>query len=1169
MQDPSFGMMHPMNISGPLALSAGYSQQGAPMRRNTSHTISPTPASKSSLPSPLTTSSPLPFSHQRRPSGSDSTSVTPSSPAPPVPPLPAGFTSAPAAPAPVKSLFQSCMSMIEKLYGFPMFEWYLFPDGVEAYQADPPPLIDPVAILWACFRLGAPLCTLYNQLNPRAPLKVADVTGIRPPKYTNVCKDNVYRFIVSCKNELGLSEQDVFAVSDPYKEDTNSFVKVLHTVEIVLEKIESLGLLPERRPLPFSVPSQDLEAPTDNRSKLINELIDTERKYINDLEVLHSFEREALHQNILSRDEAVSLFANLDMLLDFQRRFLIAMETTLSLPTNEQRIGQLFLVNEDSFSVYHAFCANYMFGTTFALQESERLSKLSHLIAPHMIQSYLIKPVQRVCKYPLLLNELVKLSENTSYPYVDELKEGHEAIKRVTERVNEMKRVEENRQMKNELTEKMEDWKGLKPNDFGALLLYDRFIMISNEVEKEFNLYLFEQILLCCKDMTKSRRKSTKREKGSDGPQFALKGNIFVNSIASVQDTSDPSIGYFGLKVHWKDVTDMENFALKCRNEEQVRLWKDRMEKQIEADRARKRSIDANAIPPGGFAHGFSQAFINTVGMGSVDDYPDSGYAGSVYRPSFDSMLPLTPGAGGQPYQSPPIARSRSIPHNYYPGNPALAPPLPQQPPSLSSNAMLMGGAAPQQQRRSQVQLSRGYGSQVDLAAVQQQQPAYYGHAGVPPRALSASPDAATQPMFHQHPGARAVSPPPPVPSLPHHLMARGNSGQGGVPAGLTLPAPPVRTFSSTAAAVAAAAATGGAPPAGYSDDEASDDEYYMAMRQHHLRGVGGGRVVASPTPPSVTSINTAARKGSEDAYAGASRSAFFASPTVASPTVAGAGGRYANHHHHHHYSHQTAAGQHPYHHPHHHHHHHHPPAVPGGGYGGVPLGRTRSGPAELDSPGGMVGAAAQAYYPGPYGLVSSTGSAAASPGQKAATYSPGTRASIVPNPYQAAAVPDPLGFVTSRGASGGSGGVGAVAGGMAGMSLHERMPSSGGMVPPSAGGPVSASVGGGGGAMPALGASNPLAGFIKVRTHYEQDTFVIAVPSRGATFAELQARIERKIQLCGGKTPADQGRRMRIRYKDEEGDMVALGGDADVAMAFEMARKGAKESVVLNLYVA
>ncbi|KAJ3103566.1 hypothetical protein HDU96_009219 [Phlyctochytrium bullatum] len=1314
-----------MSISGPLALG-GFPSGGSPTpnlgRRPTNFGLHPS-GSTASL-TALNTAE-----LHRRPSTTDV--PTPVSAVPPMPAVPnnAGATGGgggvmevglptPAKPptaTPVKSLFQSCMMLIEKLYGFPLFEFYLFPDGVEMYQTDPPPLIDPVAILWGCFRLGAPLCMLYNQLNPRTPLNVSDVSAIRPPKYTNVCKDNVYHFIVACKNDLGLSEKDVFSISELYKDDTNGFVKVMKTVNMLVEKIESRGAMPPKRPLPFSVPQQEQEAPSDNRSKLVNELIDTERKYIHDLEVLQNYEKEIIHQNLLTRDGVHSLFANLDELLDFQRRFLIAMESTLSLPTSEQRIGQLFIMNvgvlvvfffslsmeemadglfqqEEYFSVYHAFCANYQFATTFALGETEKLAKLSTIIPPHMLQSYLIKPVQRVCKYPLLLQELVKLSNNTSYPYMDELKEGLESMKRVTERVNEQKRVEENRNMKNELIERVEDWKGLQPNEFGELLLYDKFPMTDND--REYNLYLFERILLCCKDLGKSKRKSKKNDKDNSPPQFALKGNIYINSITAVQDTSDVTIGVFGVKVFWKDVVDMESFSLKCRNEEQVKLWKERLEKQVELDRVRRRATSNDVqTNPLGLLYG-SNSQLRGVAGAPTDDYPDSAYAASNYRPSFDSVNSFAttssgqPGAppGGYPGGAPGLARSRSIPHNYHPQQQG-----PPPPPGV------------QAQRKSQLAMSRGYGSQADMSMPPQ---GYYQA----PRGMSSSPDPAL--------GPNRSNSPPPIPAMPQYMFPQGHTrfasegslsylnvapggpvpgaepvphspimtrqqSQGAIPAGrgysnsgptgmaggsssqpaaqgyyrhnsgqggVNLPAPPQRTFSAAAAALAAAASTGSAPPVGYSDDELSDDEYYAAQQrqrlasQHQISGIGLGaaRFNDSPTPQSpklqngnmglpappsplqqqrrsqhnggltgpaaaygpqrglpsgVPNINTVARKASvhstgEDGQGGGGGGT---SPiTPGNPFVNNAWR-------------QPPPPSHP------------PPPVP-------PM------PANAQQlPGISFANARGGSIPEASADLPSTSPPTAqflSSQQQRAAYSPGIKASTVPSPYAGGQGGYPEGPSASQmsrspsanpavpamaygkpGPMGGppqmplppppSAGIGmggaplgpppsmplpqAPAGGPPNMrraptaplpslppsdgpgsggsaSLHSPLPNPN---PPASGGPPSAAAS----AAPAGGAGG--AGYFKVRTHYESDVFVIAIPYRGATFAELQERIERKIRLCGSQSPADLGRKIRIRYRDEDGDLVAINGDEDVALAFEVARRSTRERGVLNLFVS
>ena len=125
------------------------------------------------------------------------------------------------------SLFSNCLTLIEKLYSFPLFEFYLFPDGVEILQLQDSPLIDPISILWSCFRLGAPLCMIYNQISPHAPLNVSDVSSIRPPNYTAICKKDVYNFIVACRDNLQIKEVENFQLSELYKEDTHGFVKVI------------------------------------------------------------------------------------------------------------------------------------------------------------------------------------------------------------------------------------------------------------------------------------------------------------------------------------------------------------------------------------------------------------------------------------------------------------------------------------------------------------------------------------------------------------------------------------------------------------------------------------------------------------------------------------------------------------------------------------------------------------------------------------------------------------------------------------------------------------------------------------------------------------------------------------------------------------------------------
>ncbi|KAJ1566069.1 hypothetical protein HK096_002820, partial [Nowakowskiella sp. JEL0078] len=231
-------------------------------------------------------------------------------------------------PKKVQSIYARSFSIISKLYGIPHFDFYLFPYGTPS-EVD---LFDPFKVLWDCFRLGAPLAHLYNQLQPPNVIDVPDITPWIQNKLRdrnqNTLKKPAMQFLMACKSDLSLNEEETsILLTDLYKEDTNSFVKFLLIIERVINELESRELLPPLLPLPFSTEVEhDSRIPSDNRGRLITELLETERKYITDLESLQSFQRIVVENNAISKNQARIIFSNLDSILDFQRRFLIQLE---------------------------------------------------------------------------------------------------------------------------------------------------------------------------------------------------------------------------------------------------------------------------------------------------------------------------------------------------------------------------------------------------------------------------------------------------------------------------------------------------------------------------------------------------------------------------------------------------------------------------------------------------------------------------------------------------------------------------------------------------------------------------------------------------------------------------------------------------------------------------
>ena len=85
------------------------------------------------------------------------------------------------------------------------------------------------------------------------------------------------------------------------------------------------------------------QKPMDSKARIVKELVDTERKYVQDLETLQDYMRCLEREEIISKDLIHNLFLNLNQLVDFQRRFLIRVETQNDLPCEQQNWGNLFV----------------------------------------------------------------------------------------------------------------------------------------------------------------------------------------------------------------------------------------------------------------------------------------------------------------------------------------------------------------------------------------------------------------------------------------------------------------------------------------------------------------------------------------------------------------------------------------------------------------------------------------------------------------------------------------------------------------------------------------------------------------------------------------------------------------------------------------------------------
>lgn len=146
------------------------------------------------------------------------------------------------------------------------------------------------------------------------------------------------------------------------------------------------------------------------REHIIAELVDSERTYVQHLELLQMFKREVERRGLVTGDAIHDIFLNLNALLDFQRRFLIRVEQTNAQPPHEQNWGNLFVLYKDAFKVYEPYIANQKKSEQVAVREFEKLretggdSEMQQMVqSTATLPSFLVKPFQRLTKYPLLL----------------------------------------------------------------------------------------------------------------------------------------------------------------------------------------------------------------------------------------------------------------------------------------------------------------------------------------------------------------------------------------------------------------------------------------------------------------------------------------------------------------------------------------------------------------------------------------------------------------------------------------------------------------------------------------------------------------------------------------------------------------------------------------------
>lgn len=168
------------------------------------------------------------------------------------------------------------------------------------------------------------------------------------------------------------------------------------------------------------VTNETEESLLNRRRHIMTELIETERLYVEELQSIMEGYSEELDNAELSHlvppaleNKRDVLFGNLHEIYEFHNRtFLKELENCVEKP---ELVGTCFLKRKEELQVYEKYCQNKprsealwrQCGDSLFFQECQK--KLDHKLS---LDAYLLKPVQRITKYQLMLKEMLKCSKS-------------------------------------------------------------------------------------------------------------------------------------------------------------------------------------------------------------------------------------------------------------------------------------------------------------------------------------------------------------------------------------------------------------------------------------------------------------------------------------------------------------------------------------------------------------------------------------------------------------------------------------------------------------------------------------------------------------------------------------------------------------------------------------
>ncbi|XP_007907357.1 rho guanine nucleotide exchange factor 4 isoform X2 [Callorhinchus milii] len=251
------------------------------------------------------------------------------------------------------------------------------------------------------------------------------------------------------------------------------------------------------------------------RTNVISEIMSTEKVYIKHLkDICEGYVKQCRKRtDMFSEEQLHTIFGNIEDIYKCHKKFLKGLEKKFNKDQPHlSEIGSCFLEYQTDFQIYSEYCNNH----PSAYAELSKLMKINKYLyffeACRLLQKmidisldgFLLTPVQKICKYPLQLAELLKYTNPEHRDYKD-VEAALNAMKNVAKLINERKRRLENLDKIAHWQSSIENWEGDDVLARSSELIHSGELTKISQPQaksKQRIFFLFDhQVVFCKKDL--------------------------------------------------------------------------------------------------------------------------------------------------------------------------------------------------------------------------------------------------------------------------------------------------------------------------------------------------------------------------------------------------------------------------------------------------------------------------------------------------------------------------------------------------------------------------------------------------------------------------------------------------------------------------------------------